>query len=1529
MGVLQRQNTLFVSEDWVRIYEAIQNVEFRAYDFDNYVAAILDHLRDVFPEEFNDWIASSEFVMKVEVLAWLSQNIAFRMDLNTRENFLPTAERRDSLIRLAQNVSYKVSRVRSAAGRVRVEAIRTTQSLFDSNNIDLQDRTVRWNDPRNEDFFEQFTIIMNAALSSRTQFGRPLTKVTSGSLRAEQYVFNGQAPSTGTYPFTATVNGVGLPFDIINAGLNKDTGRPEEFPPNPDNAQNIFYLADGLGLSSDGTGWFLELRQGTMQFQEEEFVDPIVIRTLDIDTQNINNDDFFVEQLDAQGNVVEVWEKVDTVFGESVSFLPTDRTSFIDEGEDTTGNQAAGDARNVYELDTLENDRVRIRFGDGSFGAIPLGRFRFWYRSANPQPQLVTPSDIGEQSFTLPYVAGDVVYYLTITVRLKDDINNAAASETNFSIRTRANQVFYTQNRMITGRDYNAFFLRDNAIRKVKSVNRTFSGHSRFSKLHDPTGLYENLKIFASDGRFYQERVTGVNFASADETVNPPALLIQNDIEPQLEEANKLQLYYNDYPEQYFPTNHFWFEDSVVNQQSRGRIVTTLGDAGTAIKVGDATVAEPAKFVLVDSVLRLDNPRGSTVRVDRVIDDGDIADGIILERDIPTDIRVVSVFPPFRTKFTEAEKVLIEQQIELKLDFGLTWNQSTQMWQIILAENLDKQTGGGDFCLDNQGDTSGMNLDQSWIVYLEFVPNSSAAGDEWRIVDRGLGQFFESARENDFFFAGNEPVVDPDTGEVKFDSIIINECNEARDSLRRRGITNIDAAGILECDIFCYRFFGDGTTTDFVTSENPLSPNAVVTVDGILQINGVDFEIVTKVSGDTVRFFTAPADGAEVLICVSINDALKTEATEVCIDIQGDGGTSQYDLGKEGPARAENFFVFIDGVYQRPLIDFSIITIGSNIGILLNVPLAAGSNMFIYAVTGITNSVFDRLDFNGNGFTTEITVSTPNQTTDSVWIWLDGVFQGQDTYTITSDASTTKITFLTAPGDGVKISIALQDDPSRVRSEQYDFGAADGVSTNYVLGDSTNVTAPTTMVFIDGIAQAGSPWAVVSTASWSSPGTNNVTFFAPPSAGANISMIAWTGSVGINPDSQQGQTGFGSGGGGMDSDGGGLVLGQNNLGNTSVQSLLVSYIGIDVPLYVEDTIKHPDGYVNPNGLEVRPADIDNSGFVDNPFLFKDLVLQDGFTDLVLWRRIEEFGFSVFDPIGITTRPRGTYGLSAQGDVAENDIIDNSGFTSGIPGQVLNSLPQFQYTVLEGDIHYDVSTGMWLVADVLVTDTWVAAPDQTAFKWAIGRANLKFQWLHYAPDAFRIDPSVSNVMDIYLLTSSFDDTFRTALANNTPTADLPDPPTSESLRIDFADFDDFKAMSDALIYHPARYKILFGQQADVELQATFKVIQAEGSLLSENDLRLRILEAINLYFSVDNWDFGETFYMTELLAFIHQELAPNLQTVVAVPKADTEAFGRLFQIRSEPDQLLISAASAEDIEVVTAFTDEELRIGMIA
>ena len=90
-----------------------------------------------------------------------------------------------------------------------------------------------------------------------------------------------------------------------------------------------------------------------------------------------------------------------------------------------------------------------------------------------------------------------------------------------------------------------------------------------------------------------------------------------------------------------------------------------------------------------------------------------------------------------------------------------------------------------------------------------------------------------------------------------------------------------------------------------------------------------------------------------------------------------------------------------------------------------------------------------------------------------------------------------------------------------------------------------------------------------------------------------------------------------------------------------------------------------------------------------------------------------------------------------------------------------------------------------------------------------------------------------------------------------------------------------------------------------------------------------LNAINNFFAVDNWDFGDTFYFTELAAFIHASLAPDIQSVVIVPKNDDQAFGRLFQVRSEPDQLFVSAASPEDIELVDSLTDEELRVGTVS
>ena len=46
-----------------------------------------------------------------------------------------------------------------------------------------------------------------------------------------------------------------------------------------------------------------------------------------------------------------------------------------------------------------------------------------------------------------------------------------------------------------------------------------------------------------------------------------------------------------------------------------------------------------------------------------------------------------------------------------------------------------------------------------------------------------------------------------------------------------------------------------------------------------------------------------------------------------------------------------------------------------------------------------------------------------------------------------------------------------------------------------------------------------------------------------------------------------------------------------------------------------------------------------------------------------------------------------------------------------------------------------------------------------YRAQIGRDNIKFHYVHAADESTRIDPSVSNIVDTYLLTRSYDNSFR--------------------------------------------------------------------------------------------------------------------------------------------------------------------------
>ena len=90
---------------------------------------------------------------------------------------------------------------------------------------------------------------------------------------------------------------------------------------------------------------------------------------------------------------------------------------------------------------------------------------------------------------------------------------------------------------------------------------------------------------------------------------------------------------------------------------------------------------------------------------------------------------------------------------------------------------------------------------------------------------------------------------------------------------------------------------------------------------------------------------------------------------------------------------------------------------------------------------------------------------------------------------------------------------------------------------------------------------------------------------------------------------------------------------------------------------------------------------------------------------------------------------------------------------------------------------------------------------------------------------------------------------------------------------------------------------------------FKVIKTIGSDTSDNEVKSQVVEAINRFFLLNNWDMGESFYYTELAAFIHQSMPTNVSSVALVPTNSESNFGNLFQVKAEVDELFLPVAKS--------------------
>jgi hypothetical protein len=127
---------------------------------------------------------------------------------------------------------------------------------------------------------------------------------------------------------------------------------------------------------------------------------------------------------------------------------------------------------------------------------------------------------------------------------------------------------------------------------------------------------------------------------------------------------------------------------------------------------------------------------------------------------------------------------------------------------------------------------------------------------------------------------------------------------------------------------------------------------------------------------------------------------------------------------------------------------------------------------------------------------------------------------------------------------------------------------------------------------------------------------------------------------------------------------------------------------------------------------------------------------------------------------------------------------------------------------------------------------------------------------------------------------------------------------------------YKSISDSIVFHPVNYKVIFGKNADSRNRVTIRITKSDTTRTSDAEIRSRVIAAINQYFTVDNWDFGETFYFTDMAAWIHKSLGGIISSIVLVPVQSRLTSNDLFQIPCEDNEIFISSATVNDVEVVS-------------
>lgn len=1291
MSASLRQKNLFTAEDYEKIFKAYTFIDFTAYDFDTLKQALINYIRTYYAEDFNDYIESSEFIAIVELISYLGTSLAFRADINSRENFIDSAERRESIIRLAQMVNYVPKRNIAASGMFKIIAVETDQQLVDANGLELNNTTIFWNDPNNSDWFDQFIQICNSAFTNSSPFGRPSKSGSVGNIPTDLYQLNNILRLNVTYQTSITVNGQQYPIDICNPDF-VDNGYIFERHPDPLNAFHFVYKNDSLGVASANTGFFLYFKQGALTNYDASFDFPEPNRVYSIAIKNINQDDVYVQETDETGAVRVKWKNVPALAGENIIY-----------------NSIQLSERNIFDVISGTDDTISVRFADGNFGNVPVGLYRFWIRTSANEYLVIRPTDVQPLQINIPYLGADnQEYTLRVLFKLEQTVSNAAPSETNEQIKLRAPEVFSTQSRMVNGSDYNVLpLVYGNQIAKLKSLNRTYSGQSRYIDLNDPTGFHRDLIVFGQDGTLFRaEQNVRRHVLQTSTNINNINGIIIDAIQSAIRTKN-VSAFFNDvYLNQFeervrvnppgtgrslldLSTNEtmiYWRTIPAKSKNDTGYFTADTGRSSPALQLTH-TLSQfnedqgnfiPYGFIRQGSAIEFKTGSETIAVSINDVDQYGIPTQLSSEfayagvgpvelgAEVKTLSRAIKVYPRLRTDFTSEEIDEIIMVVSTGTSFWMYYDILKDRWGVPAQYGSQVSPENTPFRYPEpilSGDVREIYSDwasspASGIVYINIYEDTQAGVTEYDITARGMAYVFQSYKDARFYWGANEVVIDSTTGLAKGDVIEILPYVNTNST-----IDNNEEGAVVPCQSYL------STPIKFSIT------GAYLQNDGYLDTSKVEVELVDENSDgipDNPGGFERIVSQTDMVVFEYYSDEL-----------------TGYQNSRPWIARWDTTFRYpiSTGVYDS-------------------------NSLYVYFPTESTYAA----TLSGTPFISNFPGLTRGQILDPESITIQGF--------------------------------------------------------KFVRMDSAD------LFFVNSLPQ---------------------------------------------------------------------VKTSTSISARSIEAALTEFFN--------------NGDLINNKIEI----------LTNYFLNKSFFI----TSLSTPARGVFYKFELVDTADVAQFPTGK---------RVEAVVDRYHFSrNGKTFTQNTNIPKLQ------------------------------------------RTPLFFKWNHYAPWDQIVDPAASNIIDMIVITYNYYNEMQVWKKSGGTLVNLPVPPSTYELRAQYQAIEQYKMVSDSIVWNSGKFKILFGPQAEPELQAIFKVVKSPTADVSDSEVKVRVVEAIDAYFDIRNWDFGEKFFYTELAAYIHHRLSRIISSVVIVPANSSSQFGNLFEIVATPSEIFMSTATVANVQIINNLTEQNLRV----